>query len=189
MPAGKPAFHVPMPDASLTAPPSSVSTLDEPPADTSPPAIFEATSQLAELAKQALVQGDLSTVELLIAQLRMTGEYTELVERMSGLVALGRGATTEALRKLQAATEADQPPAQRARALLAYGVALAATGDTEAALLEALDALSRAREAGDPHGEEACARFLARLSSAAGYSSAAVTWANVVKRVTAASRG
>jgi hypothetical protein len=149
----------------------------------------EVSTQLAEQAKQALVQGDLVTLERLITQLRTTGEYGDLVERMSGFVALGRGAKAEALRKLRDAADLEQPPAQRARALLAYGVALAATGQHEAALIEALDALSRAREAEDQHGEEACARFLARLSSASGYSSAAVTWANVVKRVSVASRG
>lgn len=149
----------------------------------------EASAQLAEQAKQALVQGDLPTLERLITKLRATGEYSDLVERMSGFVALGRGAKAEALRKLRNATELDQPPAQRARALLAYGVALAATGQAEAALIEALDALARAREASDRHGEEACARFLARLSSAAGFSSAAVTWANVVKSVSATPRG
>jgi hypothetical protein len=104
-------------------------------------------------------------------------------------VALGRGAKAEALRKLRAAADVDQPPVQRARALLAYGVALAATGEPEAALLEALDALSRAREVGDRLGEEACARFLARLSSAAGHPGAAAAWADVVKHVSAAARG
>ena len=145
--------------------------------------------QLAELAKQALVQGDLATLEQLITQLRGTGEHSELVERMSSFVALGRGAKAEALRKLQAAAEVEQPPGQRARARLAYGVALAATGQPESALLEALTALARAREAGDLHGEEACARFLARLSSATGHSSAAVAWANEVKRISEAARG
>lgn len=151
------------------------------------PASSDVPSELAELAKQALLQGDLATLEQLITQLRLTGEYGDLVERMSGFVALGRGAKAEALRKLRAAADIEQPPAQRARALLAYGVALAATGSTENALLEALSALARAREAGDQHGEEACARFLARLSSATGNSEAAAQWADVVKRVSAAS--
>jgi hypothetical protein len=152
-----------------------------------PPA--EPKPDLAERAKRALVQGDLATLEKLIGELRRSGDHSELVERMSGFVALGRGAKAEALRKLRAAADVDQAPVQRARALLAYGVALAATGEPEAALLEALDALSRAREVGDRLGEEACARFLARLSSAAGHSGAAAAWADVVKHVSAAPRG
>lgn len=152
-------------------------------------AIDRMPSHLAELAKRALVQGDLDTLERLIEQLRQTGEHSDLAERMSSFVALGRGAKAEALRKLQAASEVEMPPGQRARALLAYGVALAATGHHEGALLEALSALARARETGDAYGEEACARFLARLSSATGHSNAAVAWASVVKRVSPASRG
>jgi hypothetical protein len=156
--------------------------------DAPEPAAESLSEELAELAKQALVQGDLAQLEQLIAQLRGTGEHGDLVERMSSFVALGKGAKTEALRKLQAAADIEQPPGQRARALLAYGVALAATGQAEAALLEALAALARAREAKDLHGEEACARFLARISSATGHSTAAVAWANVVKRVTSMPR-
>lgn len=154
-----------------------------------PPPAAEPKPDLAERAKRALVQGDLATLERLITELRMSGDHADLVERMSGFVALGRGAKAEALRKLRAAADVDQPPVQRARALLAYGVALAATGEPEAALLEALDALSRAREVGDRLGEEACARFLARLSSAAGHPDAAAAWADVVKHVSAAPRG
>jgi len=159
------------------------------PSKAPPPASPESRPDLAERAKKALVQGDLATLEKLIAELRRSGEHSDLVERMSGFVALGRGAKAEALRKLRAAADVEQRPAHRARALLAYGVALAATGEPEAALLEALDALSRAREVGDRMGEEACARFLARLSSAAGHSSAAAAWADVVKQVSAAPRG
>ena len=71
------------------------------------------------------------------------------------------------------------------RALLAYGVALAASGRTDAALLAALGALARAREVADRQGEHVCARFLARLSAAAGYERAARTWATVAEEVPA----
>jgi hypothetical protein len=43
-------------------------------------------------------------------------------------------------------------------------------------LLEALDALARAREASDPRGEQACSRFLAQLSRGAGDEQAAQQW-------------
>ncbi len=172
---------------SRAPPPRPPRAGDEPPDSnlltTESPAMGPA--RLAELAKDALVQGDVTALEGLIAQLRATGEYPELVERMSGFVALGRGAKSEALGKLRmAAAAADQSPAQRARALLAYGVALAAAGRTESALLEALDALARAREASDRHGEHVCARFLARLCSAAGHTGAASAWAQAAKTTT-----
>ena len=125
-------------------------------------------------------------LERLIAELRESGEHVDLVERMSGFVALRRGATADALRRLRAATEAVKEPAQRARARLAYGVALASAGRTESALLEALEALARAREAGDPHGEHACALFLARLSAAAGHADAASVWAMIAAKAEAA---
>ena len=124
----------------------------------------------------------MEALERLIAHLNETGEHAELVERMSGLVALRRGATADALRRLRSATEAVKEPAQRARARLAYGVALASAGRTDSALLEALEALARAREAAEPHGEHACALFLARLSAAAGHPDAASVWALIAAR-------
>jgi hypothetical protein len=144
-----------------------------------------ARSALAERARNALVQGDIVTLEGLVSEMRSAGESGELVERMSGFIALGRGAKADALRRLRAAASADLPAAQKARARLAYGVALAAAGRTETALLETLDALARAREALDKNGENACARFLARLSSVAGHAAAAAAWTAVAKRSTA----
>ncbi|MGK3989806.1 hypothetical protein WME99_42580 [Sorangium sp. So ce136] len=142
--------------------------------------------RLAELAKQALVQGDLRTLERLVGELRRTGEHADLVERMSGLVSLGRGAKDDALRRFRVAAEVEASPAQRARALLAYGVALAAAGRTEGALLEGLSALARAREADDRRGEQACARFLAQLAAATGHEDAARAWAQVARLAGAA---
>ncbi|AUX39359.1 hypothetical protein SOCE26_007480 [Sorangium cellulosum] len=142
--------------------------------------------RLAELAKQALVQGDLRTLERLVGELRRTGEHQDLVDRMTGLISLGRGAKEEALRRFRIAAEADAPPSHRARALLAYGVALASAGRTEGALLEALSALARAREAQDRHGEQACARFLARLAAATGHEEAARAWMHVARLASAA---
>jgi hypothetical protein len=109
--------------------------------------------------------GDVEALERLIAQLRETGEHPDLLERMRGLVARRRGSTADALRGLRAATEAAEDPGQRARASVAHGAALASTGRTDCALLEALGALARGREAADPRGEHACALFLARLSA------------------------
>lgn len=139
-----------------------------------------------ESAKRALLQGDVGSLEGLIAELRRSGEHADLVERMSGFAALRRGATADALRRLRSAAETAKEPGQRARARLAYAVALAGAGRAESALLEALEALARAREAHDPHGEHACALFLARISAAAGQLDAASTWAIVATKAEAA---
>ena len=141
-----------------------------------PGSVPEGGDQTAELARQALLQGNMAALDLLLEKLRVTGEHAELVERMAGLVALRRGATAEGLRRLRDAAESVKEPAQQARSRLAYGVALAAAGRTEGALLEALEALSRARAGGDAVGARACALFLARLSAGAGHASAATAW-------------
>ena len=153
------------------------------------PASLRQTDPVTELAKRALLQGDVRALEQLIAELRESGEHADLVERMSGFVALRRGATADALRRLRAATEAIKEPAQQARARLAYGVALASAGRSESALLEALEALARAREARDTYGEHACALFLARLSAAAGHADAASVWAMIAAKAEAAHPG
>jgi hypothetical protein len=151
-----------------------------------PPVSLRAPDPVVESAKRALLQGDVAALEQLIAELRESGEHADLVERMSGFVALRRGATADALRRLRAAVEAAREPKQRARARLAYGVALAGAGRTESALLEALLALARARESADLHGEHACALFLARLSAASGHADAASVWAMVAASAEAA---
>ena len=132
--------------------------------------------ELAAAARQALLKGNVTELERLSDELKTHGEHGDLAERMAGFVAWNRGAKAEGLRKLRAAADAEVRPAHRVRALLAYGVALAASGRTDAALLAALGAIARAREVADRQGEHVCARFLARLSAAAGYERAARTW-------------
>lgn len=158
--------------------------------DSAPPTVQTASAppdlrgpvDLVEQARRALVRRDIAALEGLLTRMRVAGDNDELVERMSAMVALGRGAKAEALSSLRQAAEAPElAPAHRPRARLAYAVALAAAGRPESALLEALTALARARELLDTHGEHACARFLARLSAATGHASAASTWARVAR--------
>lgn len=106
-------------------------------------------------------------------------------ERRHGIEALSKGDVAEALTALRKGVEKTRsaPPEERARALLAHGIALAATGREKEALLEALDALARAREADDARGEEACARFLAKLSEGVGQPEAALAWKRVAEMV------
>lgn len=126
----------------------------------------------------------MAELERLSDELKSRGE-ADLAERMAGFVAWNRGAKAEGLRKLRAAADAEARPAHRVRALLAYGVALAASGRPDASLLAALGALARAREVADRQGEHVCARFLARLSAASGYEHAARAWAALAEEIAA----
>ena len=135
--------------------------------------------QLAELARDALVHGKLDGIDTVLTELRRLGTHTDFVDRVSAIVALGRGAKGDALRQLRAAADVEQPPAKKARALLAYAVALAAAGRTAPSLLTALSALACAREASDSRGEAACARFLDHLYTASGHGDAASPWSDV----------
>ncbi len=60
------------------------------------------------------------------------------------------------------------PPAARCQASLALAMTLAIAGRPEEALLEAVDALARAREAQDPKAVGACMALLAKLYAGAG---------------------
>jgi hypothetical protein len=92
---------------------------------------------------------------------------------------LARGDTGDAIRRLRdAAGEARRTGSRdRCRSLLALAVALAAANRREEALLEALDALARAREAEDERGERACLLFLSQLSTSAGHPEIGALWA------------
>lgn len=71
------------------------------------------------------------------------------------------------LRRARARAEGG-PPAARCQAALALAMTLAIAGRAEDALLEALDALARARESQDPKALDACTALLAKLYAGAG---------------------
>jgi hypothetical protein len=114
----------------------------------------------------------------LAAQLRDETRNEPLAQRLEAMACLRSGNVGEALRLLRSAKararELDSE--ERCRSALAFGVALLAAGRNADALLEALEALARAREGGDPQGERACARFLAQLTEQAGHHECARTW-------------
>jgi hypothetical protein len=72
------------------------------------------------------------------------------------------------LRRERARAEDGGTPSSRCQAALALAMTLAIAGRAEDALLEALDALARAREASDPKAIDACTALLAKLYSSAG---------------------
>lgn len=85
--------------------------------------------------------------------------------RFRAFADLTRGQTGPALRALEQARNSATGVA-RCQASLALAVALAGVGHLDEALLEALDALARARELGDWASTRACTRFIEQLIEA-----------------------
>jgi hypothetical protein len=143
-------------------------------------------ARLPRLAKQALFEGDLATLDQVLMSLRVTGEHDALVERMGAFYALGRGNHAEAFRKLNAAEEMT---GRDIRQRLSHGIALASVGSVDDALLVTLEALALARHERDYRGEQACARFLAYLSAAMGQPREASIWGRVAQDAIETARG
>ncbi|MCC6213640.1 MAG: hypothetical protein IT376_02140 [Polyangiaceae bacterium] len=124
----------------------------------------------------ALRDADADSLERMAERLQV--DNVVAADRLRVLAALGRGQPQEAVRLARGASDRarGRSPAERSRAALVLGMALGGAGRSAEALLEVLDALARAREAGDLGGEVACTRFLARLARAAGHPAAASAW-------------
>lgn len=122
-------------------------------------------ARLMQLSKEALIGGDAHSLERWSDGLMATGENDSFAERMRAIARLSRGRVGDALRALQhARREAeDAPSSTRCQASLALGVGLAFAGRADEALLEALDALARAREGNDEQATQACLALLAKL--------------------------
>jgi hypothetical protein len=119
-------------------------------------------------------------LESWIEALRASGEHDGAASRLEAIALLAKGEIGAALAALRdGVTQAGAAPAARSRALLAYGIGLAVAGQSNEALFAALDALARARESGEPRGERACARFLTRLTEAAGRADTALLWQRI----------
>jgi hypothetical protein len=131
-----------------------------------PPVPADVGERLTELAKEALLDQDARSLQRWTEGLLATGERGRFAERMQAIARLTRGDVGDALRVLRTVRAELDPAsdaAERCQASLALGVALAAAGRPDEALLEALDALARAREIGDEKGSLACLAFLAKL--------------------------
>jgi hypothetical protein len=123
-------------------------------------------TRMIDLATSALLEGDVEGIERFTEGLRAAGEHDRYANRMEAIGHLARGQVGEALRSLRALREAPEEPASmraRAQSALALGVGLAAANRPDEALLEALDALARAREGRDARAAGACLAFLAKL--------------------------
>jgi hypothetical protein len=119
-----------------------------------------------------------------IETLRASGIRDGAATRLEAIGELSAGRTQRAVERLHAAVQKTEraAPALRSRAWLAYGIALAVAGRATDALFAGLEALAGARESGEPHGEQACARFLARLAQGVGHPDAAHVWEGVRER-------
>jgi hypothetical protein len=101
---------------------------------------------------------------------------SELVERVRRLALGARDQdAAEALAELRRARARVEGASATAKcqASLALAMTLSIAGRAEEALLEALDALARARESDDTRATGACMALLAKLYSSAGYANAA----------------
>ncbi|MGH7327541.1 MAG: hypothetical protein ACREJX_04250 [Polyangiaceae bacterium] len=122
-------------------------------------------ARLAQLSRDALLGGDAHSLEKWSDGLKATGEKDALAERMRAMARLAKGRVADALKALRDARKSAEEEGTRAQcqAALALGVGLAFAGRNDEALLEGLDALSRAREASDAQAEGACLAFLQKL--------------------------
>lgn len=133
---------------------------------------------------QAFRVGDHAAVSELVSELKAGGAEPHVALRFEGMASLARGEVARAVGQLRQAKELAQAggPSERGRAALAFGLALAQAGRAREALLEALESLACAREAGDPSGEVASLRFAVRVSEQAGASEAARQFAAAAER-------
>jgi hypothetical protein len=141
--------------------------------------------RLGELAKEALLSADNAALERWVDGLKAAGESPLFTERLRALSRLGRGDIGDALRVLKR-TRSSLDPADhktRCQTSLALGVALSVAGRPQEALLEGMDALARARHAGDEQGATACLAFLAKLYTAQGRDEAGALHAPVRRSV------
>lgn len=126
--------------------------------------------RLAQLTRDALIQGDAQSLERWADGLKATGERDGFAERMRAMARLSKGRVGDAISRLQRVRREAEgtPPAQRCQAALALAVGYAFAGRSDEALLEALDALARAREGDDDLAIRACMALLAKLYAREG---------------------
>ncbi len=131
----------------------------------------EFARRMVDLTRQALLSGNARSLQRLSEGLRATGEHDALADRMRAIARLSAGQIGEALRALRKnrMLAESEPPSVRCQASLALAFALATAGRPDDALLEALDAVARAREADDRKSQAACIAFLAKLYSSIGH--------------------
>ncbi len=136
------------------------------------------------LAREALTARDSSLLEHWAESEPMTSDRERLLVRLRAIVSLERGEKGgESLRVLREACHQAKAcgPVEQSRSHLAYGIGLAQTGRALEALVEGLEALSRAREGSEPKAERACTSFLHKIYVGTGHTQQALVWAEILK--------
>ena len=143
--------------------------------------VDELAARLPMLGRAALLSDDNDAFVAWEREVAETGNRSRLIERVRAMAALRRDDPAEAVRSLRVACEQARGlgPVERCRSHLAYAVGLARTGRALESLVEALEALARAREAADSGGEKACVLFLFKLCEQSGHERAAKSWATI----------
>lgn len=148
--------------------PASERDVDADPEGTDPEVFAH---RMVEATRLALIEGNARSLHRLSEGLRATGEHDALADRMRAMARLSGGQIGEALRALRRSRmlAESEPPVVQCQASLALAFALSNAGRPDEGLLEGLDALARAREAGDRRAQAACLAFLAKLFTRVGH--------------------
>lgn len=127
----------------------------------------EGLSELGEAARKALAQNDLVALEAALAAIEVVGGSSAAITRVRGIAALAQGRVSEGTDLVRRSLQRARDEGERARSALALAIALGVSGERDAAITTAIEALAseRAREA-HGLGESACRRIVERLASA-----------------------
>jgi hypothetical protein len=163
--------------------PTRTSQPSIPPSANAPPSaqvlrVDEIATKLPLVERDALRAGDVEAIDTWMRSEVPTGVRERMGPRIQAILALAHGEQGQALNSLREACK-PQPgltPIEQSRNHLAYAIALAQTQRTLEALVEALEALARAREARDSVGEKACLVFLQKLYAGVGHGEAGELW-------------
>lgn len=126
----------------------------------------------------ALRSGNPDSMLRLADRLKGEGGQDSLVSRLEAMAKLANGDIVLGLAALREAARVamDTDSKNQARAILALAVGFAMAGRKQEALLQGLEALSRARARGDERGEVACTTFIGQLSKASGEADVTNAW-------------
>jgi hypothetical protein len=146
------------------------------------PSVDELAAVLPSPAREALSSRDLEALEVWAEREPKTEQRERLVHRVRAIVIIGQGDKGEALRVLREGCEHAEGLSllEQSRSHLALAVGLAQSGRALESLVEAIDALSRARAAADPMAEKACLAFVQRVYVAAGHGEQSSAWVPAV---------
>jgi len=124
--------------------------------------------ELADAARKALVGRDYTALDSALSAIEVVSGPGAALTRVRAIAALARGKIAEGLELARRAASEARTEGARARSTLAVAIALGVAGERDAALVEALTALSseRKRSANGP-GDAACRKLVERIAGSA----------------------